>query len=200
MNYVLEDGVDFNAELMKALCDDTEQDEDAMCLIDGQPLAGEHVRLICGHKFNYQSIVSEVARQKRASYAALETQKLGRWEVKCPYCRSVQNGILPHMPGSDRVEGVNWPPSRAFRPFKCAALLRTGKRKGEPCAQSCHSKYCKKHQGKPYLCAAILKSGKRKGAKCGCGAAYASATAPDIYLCGKHKEKKHSKKNIINTV
>ena len=50
MNYVLEGGIDFNAELMMALCDEATIDDDSICLIDGQSLDSNHVKLACGHK------------------------------------------------------------------------------------------------------------------------------------------------------
>jgi hypothetical protein len=62
----------------------------------------------------------------------------------------------------------------------CAAILKSGKRKGEHCGKACYEKFCGSHlhymnqTNKPIvaanfpICEAIIKSGKRKGEKCGC--------------------------------
>ena len=58
--YIIEDGIDFFAELYKSLDDKellekTEEDNNK-CLITNQPLTDKFVELNCGHKFNYVAL------------------------------------------------------------------------------------------------------------------------------------------------
>ena len=39
-------------------------DEDKCCLITKMPLEDNHVKLLCGHSFNYEAIYNEVKHQK----------------------------------------------------------------------------------------------------------------------------------------
>ena len=55
---------DFNKKLMEMLCQE-EEEEDKYCLISNVELEEDHVKLVCGHKFNYSSIYKEVCSQKR---------------------------------------------------------------------------------------------------------------------------------------
>ena len=52
-NYIIEDELDFFAELKKSLIDKKE-DQQELCLLSKQPLLKEETfALECGHKFNY---------------------------------------------------------------------------------------------------------------------------------------------------
>ena len=102
----------FNKELLELLCQndtDTEIEEVSTCLISNLPLQCNHITLSCGHKFNYKSIFSEVKNQKR--YSHLETQKLKSNQIKCPYCRNIQNKILPYISIEEvnKIRGINYP-------------------------------------------------------------------------------------------
>ena len=57
---------DFNKQLYKMLSEDTDDSdlEDDLCLITNQKLKSNFIKLICGHKFNYESIFNEVKNQK----------------------------------------------------------------------------------------------------------------------------------------
>ncbi len=199
MNYVLEGGIDFNAELMMALCDEATIDDDSICLIDGQSLDSNHVKLACGHKFNYSSLLLEVQKQKRhnPSNTHLETQRLSKYDLKCPYCRTIQHGVMGYVDGYDRIKGVNWPPSKAFKPYKCSAIFKSGKHKGRKCMAPSLTEYCKKHTAVGMRCGAVLVSGKRKGCECGCKARLVEGSSPPVHRCGKHSKKKGNKSNIV---
>lgn len=202
MNYVLEGGTDFNATLMELLCQEEGGVEEKTCLIDGEPLAPDHIVLGCGHAFNYGAILSEVKRQK-LTHSSLELQKLSKHELKCPYCRAVQKGILPHKDGEMKIEGVNWPPRRVFKGHKCAAILKTGKRAGERCNRPSARALCRTHEGRVAAavpCQAILRSGARKGGQCVCPARHRALNALNetvLKLCGKHIKGKDNKKYTI---
>ena len=137
----------FNKELLELLCQndtDTDIEEVTTCLISNLPLECNHITLSCGHKFNYKSIFSEVKNQKR--YSHLETQKLKSNQIKCPYCRNIQNGLLPHYGNFAKITGINWPPSKQFKPNKCLYQFVSEKRKGIICDKKCFNKYCPSHK------------------------------------------------------
>ena len=132
----------FNAELM-ALIGKEEKKEEEVCLIDGTQLKDQFIELKCSHKFNYISILNEIKMQRK--YNNLETQKLNPYQIKCPYCRIIHNGILPYYETlfNAKIRGVNWPPSKVLKSKKCQCVLKSGKRKGEKCGCK-----CKKDSGK----------------------------------------------------
>ena len=117
---------DFNKKLMEMLCEE-EEDDDKYCLISNVELEKDYVELVCGHKFNYSSIYNEVYNQKHKT-THLETQRLSKNQIKCPYCRTVQNGLLITREGYDKVNYVNWPESLQYKPNKCAYVFLSGKR------------------------------------------------------------------------
>ena len=135
----------FNKELLELLCsnDDDDSIENDTCLISNNKLVNP-IKLVCGHKFNYDSILNEVKGQKK--YNSYETQKLGTFEIKCPYCRTVQKGLLPYREGYEQINNVNWPPRFQFKPNKCSYTFLSGKRKGLPCDKPCIDKFCKNHK------------------------------------------------------
>ena len=169
----MEETSTFNAELMKMLCDDDEESEKE-CLITSLPLNDNCIQLVCKHTFNYEALFSEISRQKK--FNKLETTKLKPREIKCPYCRTIQNGLIPpckNLPELLEI-GVNKPSRHIFKGNKCISLLKSGKRKGEQCNKGCYGKYCTLHEKKGIdsendtFCTYILKRGKRKGQRCGC--------------------------------
>ena len=93
---------------------------------------------------------------------------------------------------------VNFPEKYVMKPNKCSRVIKSGKRKGEPCSKSCYFKYCglcskKKEktlklnnlkQNNHLLCSSILKTGKNKGKKCG------KVCKDSIDKCGIHNKMK----------
>lgn len=139
----------FNEQLMALLCasDSEEDDEKESCLITGEPLLPNFVSLKCGHKFNYAPLFKELKQQKHNStHSSLETTHLGIYDIKCPYCRTVQHGVIRYDdcmgPG---VIGINWPPQKVYKGNKCKSIIKSGKRKGQPCSRACAEKYCAIH-------------------------------------------------------
>lgn len=107
--YVVEGGLDFFAELNKSIkAPGTNTVEE--CLITNEPLTHLHVTLDCGHKFNYLPLYNEVKNQKNGKNF-LEVTRLQVCEVKCPYCRKINSGILPFHESlkevAPRLHGVN---------------------------------------------------------------------------------------------
>lgn len=179
MNYIVEGNLNFTDELLKMICKEDAwcDSQTEQCLISSEPLLSTHVVLQCGHKFNYTNILEEVKQQRKPSH--LETQRLNRYQIKCPYCRKVQNGILPHRLGQEKIHGINWPPSKMYLEGLCKATFKSGPRKGTVCNKSCEENYCKRHKRhktsafktentstNTIVCQTILRYGKRKGSKC----------------------------------
>ena len=138
------DSLDFQTELLMLLSQDSNI-EDNLCLISNSPLEEQHVKLCCGHKFNYASIFNEIVNQKK-KYNHLETQRLSTNEIKCPYCRTVQKGLLPSRLNYDNIHGVNWPKKYQYKANVCSYVFASGKKKGTTCSKKCFGKYCESHE------------------------------------------------------
>ena len=128
-NHHCDDNFDFQKELLELLSIE-ETDDDNICLISNLPLESNFIKLACGHKFNYDSIFNEIKYQKNPNH--LETQKLYTHELKCPYCRTVQKGLLPSRDNFQKytrcltdLRNINiWL-------NKCDYIYLSGKRKGD---------------------------------------------------------------------
>ena len=112
--YIIEGGLDFYEELYKSL--DTEdtnektEEDNNLCLITNQPLTGKFVKLNCGHKFNYDPLFLDLKNHKQ-KFNGMEgsSSKLSTDEIRCPYCRTKQKGVLPYYEelGFPKTNGVN---------------------------------------------------------------------------------------------
>ena len=45
-----------------------------------------------------------------------------------------------------KITGINWPPSKQFKPNKCLYQFVSGKKKGLACDKKCFNKYCPSHE------------------------------------------------------
>jgi len=139
----MNDTINFNDELMKLL-EEEEADDDNICLISGEKLEDNFISLECNHKFNYKSIYNEVHKQKTQPWHS-EVNKVKKFQLKCPYCRNIQTGILPYRENYSKIKYVNWPPSLMMLPDECSYVFASGKRKGQVCSKKCNGKYCLSH-------------------------------------------------------
>lgn len=94
------------------------------CLITNEPLNAFHVKLACGHAFNYEPLYQEVLRQKGRMGVHNYFEKIGTYQVKCPYCRSMTNQLLPYIGNSPhhvikRLVGVNAPANMCMPGTPC---------------------------------------------------------------------------------
>jgi hypothetical protein len=113
--YNIEGGINFFEELYKSLDIDeseekTEEDKNN-CLITNQPLSDKHVILNCGHKFNYIPLYHDILNHKKKfNHMEGSVSKLHANEIRCPYCRKKQTGLLPYYEefGLQKVSGVNF--------------------------------------------------------------------------------------------
>ena len=153
--YDIEGGIDFYAEL--AGDDDSEETDEqqaGVCTLTGCPLDDNHVVLGCGHGFNYPAMFNEAAAQKahQSSYGQ-DTVRLSLGEIKCPYCRRVNAGLLPYrpMPGFTKsTRGVNSPMHLCMPSQPCEWRLRGGASKGKACGAPAYTDrlgtHCPRHR------------------------------------------------------
>ncbi len=194
-----------NPELMPAAAAADCNDDDHVCLITNEPLNAFHVELACGHAFNYEPLYQEVLRQKGRTGMHNYFEKIGMHQVKCPYCRSMTNQLLPYIGNSPhpvikRLVGVNAPASMCMPGTPCGA----GKCTANAFYEYAENLYCYRHhqiamKPKPTpasnataavtRCIAENQSGKNKGNRCKLNAAPGSA------LC-----KTHAKCDVVVTI
>ena len=134
---------DFNSKLFELLNNNNDNDEN-ICLITNKNLEDNHIELECGHKFNYGALYNEIYKQK-VNKSYLEVTHLKRDQIKCPYCRAIQTGLLPYRDNFKKVVGVNHPTCLQFLPNKCIYVFSSGKRKNKECAKKCTNEYCNHH-------------------------------------------------------
>lgn len=198
----------FFEELYKEISNENKVINEKTCLITNDPLLDDFVTLQCNHTFNYNAIFQEIKRQKHDPFK-YEVDKLLHYQLKCPYCRYIQGGLLPppkeYFVTFDKkylVKGVNSPLNLCLKQNKCTYIYKKGSKKNQKCGESCFNEYCnyhdkqvkkslqqKKHkQEKPetYTCQSIIKSGKRKGQTC--NSPY-KILVDNIHYCGRHKPK-----------
>ena len=185
---------DFNAELSKLITNNEDTDEEE-CLISREKLDNTAIKLECGHSFNYEPLYNEIVKQKVLGHRVTEITKLCNHQLKCPYCRNIQNKVLPYAPFLNlrKITGVNSPAKWQMLNDRCCYSNNNKRSKyfNTPCNEPCWGKYCNKHAKlksviksqtclhsnensvvvtKPtttILCSCILKSGPRKGQECG---------------------------------
>lgn len=191
---------EFFNKLYAQICEPEINHENAkLCLISNELLNNSAITLECKHSFNYECLFNEVKQQKY-KYVKTEIQRLRYDQIKCPYCRNVQTGLLPYYSDFDKVRNVNHPQKYQMKPNKCIYKFKSGKKKGLSCEKPCFKDYCisceKKKHCKSLMktnsveknnvndgCIAIIKSGKRKGQQCG------KKSRNENNLCGIHCKK-----------
>lgn len=142
--------------------DDTVNDvnEDNHCLLTKESLHSVHIKLVCGHKFNYVPLYREVIAQKTIGLSPngyYTSNSLKRNEIKCPYCRNVQDKLLPYLEydGVKKMVGVNYPAKMSMTSQPCmytySANSASSKKGKKSACKECAVEYyngtyvCKKH-------------------------------------------------------
>jgi len=120
MKYNIENNIDFYNELYSSLNSEnnhilnieknSDNDSD-LCLITNLPLVDNFVELKCGHKFNYVPLYKDIFNHKKKfnNMEQIKT-KLKQNQLRCPYCRNVQDELLPYYEnyGYPKEHGVNF--------------------------------------------------------------------------------------------
>jgi hypothetical protein len=106
IKYNIEGNVDFYSEINNITNDNNNNNT---CLITGEPLSQYYQTLNCGHSFNYIPLYLYV-KQSKYKFNHLEYTPLKLNQIKCPYCRNIQNELLPYFEELDfpKVPGVNF--------------------------------------------------------------------------------------------
>lgn len=101
-------------------------DDNNLCLITKELLHPNHLTLSCGHKFNYLPLYKEVVNQKNKSNTGYEITKLDSHQIKCPYCRTITNKLLPYIPYTSvkLIKNVNCPEEYCMTATKCSHTFR----------------------------------------------------------------------------
>ena len=114
--YIIEGNLNFFSELYKSLDEEenpnkTELDNN-LCLISKLPLTANFVKLGCGHQFNYIPLYNDIVNHKlRFNNMEANQGHLRSNQIRCPYCRKIQNSLLPYydnIPGVKKLEKVNY--------------------------------------------------------------------------------------------
>ena len=112
--YIIEGNINFFDELYKSLdVEDNEQkteEDNNLCLISNQPLTDKFIQMECGHKFNYMPLYLDVKNHKQCFNVLESTScRLQANEIRCPYCRKKQTGLLPYYEELGlKQHGVNY--------------------------------------------------------------------------------------------
>ena len=193
--YEVENGLDLNffAALKTMQPAQPAQSEHDDCLISSTPLNAFHVVLECGHKFNYEPLYQEVLRQKGRIGMHNYYEKIGTHQIKCPYCRTMTNQLLPYIgphPLIKRLSGVNSPAHVCMPGIACSRC------KANAFYEHDSNLYCLRHyncalKAKSKVsntmtvvkCVAEIQTGKNKGRQCSLNAMQ-SGSVP--HLCKKH--------------
>lgn len=150
MNYVVEEGADFWSQLSAEMEGDDESETET-CPLSYKPFGRNAITLPCGHKFNYVNLVNEIASFKGCRRRYLGFQSVEHFQIMCPYCRTIHNGVLPFVPdcGVVKTPGVTAPGTRALPHKKCTHVLSSGARKGLVCQasgfESDYGDICERH-------------------------------------------------------
>lgn len=185
-------------KFLEEICDDNNNDNKETCLISGLPLEDNCIKLFCSHKFNYKPLYNEIVCQK-VNPNHLEITKLKTQQLKCPYCRKVQNHLLPPRELYKNIRGVNSPLKFCMKPYNCKGIFKSGKRKGQVCDRPCRTKFCAYHKNsknevkkkEKTKCCFIITRGKNKGKQCSRNA------SKDCKYCAQH-HKMINKNPLVN--
>jgi hypothetical protein len=108
--YNVEGGIDFYTELYKTFDDAEDDQQEQVCLITNETLTDRHFKMNCGHTFNYVPLYKDIVNHK-TKFNVMESSvgKSKKNEIRCPYCRDKQTGVLPYYEdlGLPLIEGVN---------------------------------------------------------------------------------------------
>lgn len=164
---------DWKKEFYEELSLNNNETHDNVCLITKTELIENSITLPCKHSFNYIPLYNEICNQKNPKRKNLETQLLCLNEIKCPYCRTKFDKLLPYIPykNVNKIRGVNSPIKYSMFLSTCKYIMKSGKNKGKICNKECNFDYCTRHKNimdkQQYGCKHILIRGKNKGKECG---------------------------------
>ena len=126
--------------------DDTDSDNENICLITHEKLDMNYIELTCKHKFNYYSICKEIINQRKGNI--YNKNNLDKKKIICPYCRNIQKNNIPYIPcqGIKSYKNIN---NCLENKLEFIWVYKSGKNKNNTCKKngfnSLHGIYCKNH-------------------------------------------------------
>ena len=156
MNYEIEGNLDFY-NLLNTSDKELENDisNNNICLITYEKLTDNSITLNCKHSFNYYPLYQEIYNQKRNFNKYFDINKLKINEIKCPYCRNINDKLLPYIPYKNvkKTSGVNYPDNLCIKnKHTCSWIFKSGKNKGSICNANSYilegKNYCYTHHNK----------------------------------------------------
>ena len=145
MNLIPDTSLDFFKQINETHDISYNTNHSNVCLITNDPLELDHIVLHCNHKFNYYGIFFDTVNQKKNQ---AHMQSLKTFELRCPYCRNIQDKILPYrkIPECDKkIHGVNFPSKYSMKNMKCCYVFKRGPRKGTQCNKESDRSFCNQH-------------------------------------------------------
>ena len=86
------------------------EEDKNLCLITNKELTDKFVKMDCGHQFNYIPLFNDIKNHKyKFNNMEGTSSRLNIDEIRCPYCRKKQKGVLPYYEelGLYKINGVN---------------------------------------------------------------------------------------------
>ena len=117
-----------------------------LCLISNKPLDENAITLTCNHKFNYEYIYNEVVYQKTKKILDNNILKIN--QIKCPYCRTISNFLLPNFKyyNLKKIIGVNHPNNFCLKMCSCEFNnTKTNTYCGQSACITNYGIFCNKH-------------------------------------------------------
>ena len=187
MNYIIEDNIDFYKCINESNTV-SNINEEGVCLITNEPLENDYISLKCGHTFNYIPLYNDILGHKTKGNRLEHKQfQLNKNQIRCPYCKTVQNKLLPYYDkkGVKAILGVNvqcasndncnyahssmWAQKMLKKQqVKEAKILQKQKDKEAKILQKQKDKEAKILQKQKDKCGFILTRGINKGSQCRC--------------------------------
>ena len=151
---------------------------DNICLISKEILHPNHITLVCNHKFNYIPIYKEVLYQKTKFNTLYEVTKLNYNQIKCPYCRTITNKLLPFIPYPcvKLAKNIHSSDNNCIPVAKCSHFIKKHNGDGDGDGDGDHNAHC--------------------NAKCNKNALYYETE--NVLLCPTHYKKYVAKKEASN--
>jgi len=119
INYIKDPSFNFYEELNNCLNEnETMSDNENVCLISNLPLDNTHITLPCDHKFNYYYIFNEIFNCKKKYSTFSNYSALGANEIRCPYCRTIYDKLLPQaldINGVYKCDNINGRTNNSFK-------------------------------------------------------------------------------------
>jgi hypothetical protein len=126
--YQIEGNINFYQSLQQE--EEVDYCDTNKCLITHEPLdPTTAVTLECHHTFNYLPLYQYVLISKTRTFTNLESTRLKASQLKCPFCRNVQNTLLPPPPpeiDAKLIHGVNCLEYSSVMAGTCSFALSNG--------------------------------------------------------------------------